>query len=263
MTRLTHADIIKTKAPIVCLTSYTAQVARFVDPLVDLILVGDSLGMVLYGFENTLSVTLDMMIAHGAAVVRSSSQAVVVVDMPYGSYEQSPRQALTNAQRVMQETGCAAVKLEGGADMASTIRLLVQNNIPVMAHIGLMPQAVEKMGGFRIQGKDDASIIQLHKDAKAVEGAGAFCVVIEGTIENVAKDLTAAISIPTIGIGASVDCDGQILVINDLLGLTPKPPKFVKRYAELGAVISSAVGEYAADVRARKFPTADHVFVKK
>ncbi len=263
MNQLTVNDIRKTATPIVCLTAYTAQIARLVDPHVDLILVGDSLGMALYGFDTTLPVTLDMMIAHGAAVVRSASHAVVAVDMPYGSYESSPEQALQNAQRVMRESGCAAVKLEGGAEMAATIRHLTQNGVPVMGHIGLMPQSVEKMGGYKIQGKDADSVTRLHTDAQAVAEAGAFCIVIEGTIESVARDISAVSTVPTIGIGASAACDGQVLVINDLLGLTPKPPRFAKRYAELAPVISDAVSAYAKDVRARRFPAPEHVFGKK
>ena len=183
-------DIVKGRAPVVCLTAYTAPVARLLDPHVDILLVGDSLGMVLYGFENTLPVTLDMMIAHGAAVVRSSTQALVVVDMPYGSYEESPEQALRNAARVMKETGCLAVKLEGGQEMAATIRRFVQNGVPVMGHIGLMPQSVEKMGGFKIQGRDEAQAAKLIADAKAIEAAGAFSIVIEGTVEPVARAIT-------------------------------------------------------------------------
>jgi 3-methyl-2-oxobutanoate hydroxymethyltransferase len=257
-------DFRKGGTPIVCLTAYTAPIARLLDPHVDMMLVGDSLGMTLYGFENTLSVTLDMMIAHGAAVVRSSSQALVVVDMPYGSYEKSPAQALAAAQRVMKETGCMAVKLEGGEEMAATVRLLVQNKIPVVGHVGLMPQSIEKMGGFKIQGKDDVQAAKVKADAEAIADAGAFMIVIEGTIENVARDITQSLSVPTIGIGASVACDGQILVINDILGtFAAFTPKFVKRYAELAPIIEEAVENYANDVRARRFPGPEHTFVKK
>lgn len=257
-------DFTKGGTPIVCLTAYTAPLARILDPHVDLLLVGDSLGMVLYGFENTLSVTLEMMIAHGAAVVRSSSQALVVVDMPYGSYETSPDQALTNAKRIMSETGCTAVKLEGGQEMAAIVAHLVKNNIPVMGHIGLMPQSVEKMGGFKVQGRGEVQAEALKKDAAAIAAAGAFALVIEGTVESVAREITQAVPVPTIGIGASPACDGQILVIDDILGMFDAfTPKFVKRYAELSPVIAEAVEKYAADVRARRFPGPEHVFGSK
>jgi 3-methyl-2-oxobutanoate hydroxymethyltransferase len=261
--RLTVKHFAKGGAPIVCLTAYTAPVARLLDPHVDLLLVGDSLGMVLYGFPDTLSVTLDMMIAHGAAVVRSTSRAFVVVDMPYGGYEASPEQALTNAMRVMKKTRCNAVKLEGGVEMEETIRHLVHNKIPVMAHIGLMPQSVKKMGGYKIQGRDMAQAEKVKADADAVTRAGAFAVVIEGTIEPVAASITKQISIPTIGIGASAACDGQVLVINDLLGLTEKPPRFAKAYANLAGIISEAVETYADEVRTHRFPSPEHCFTNK
>ena len=247
-------------APIVCLTAYTADIARIVDPHVDLLLVGDSLGMVLYGFPTTLPVTLEMMIAHGAAVMRGSARAIVVVDMPYGSYEESPDQALMNATRLMRETGCAAIKLEGGAVMEATIRHLVQNGVPVMGHIGLLPQSVEKTGGYKIQGRDAVSAAQIHNDARAIAAAGAFACVIEGTVEPVARAITAAAPIPIIGIGASAGCDGQVLVINDLLGLTVKPPRFAKRYADLTGTIATAAETYASDVRTRAFPASEHTF---
>ncbi len=263
MTRIKINEITKAKAPIVCLTAYTADIARLLDPHVDLLLVGDSVGMVLYGFPNTLSVTLDMMIAHGAAVVRSTSHAVIVVDLPYGSYEESPQQALQSAARVMKETGCQAVKLEGGQEMAPTIRHLTQNGIPVMGHIGLMPQSIEKMGGFKIQGRDEVQSEKLRSDIRAVADAGAFAIVIEGTVEPLARELTQSISVPTIGIGASAACDGQILVITDVLGLTPKPPRFSKQFAELAPVITKAVETYATDVRARVFPGPEHCFGEK
>jgi 3-methyl-2-oxobutanoate hydroxymethyltransferase len=261
---ITVKDIVKGGKPIVCLTSYTAPMAKIVDPLVDIILVGDSLGMTIYGFENTLPVTIDMMIAHGAAVVRNASHALVVVDMPIGTYEKSPKQALENARRIMKETKCAAVKPEGGVELAPTVRHLVENGVPVMGHVGLMPQSVEKMGGYKIQGRNDEGAKKVMADAKAIADAGAFCVVIEGTLEPVAKDITNAISVPTIGIGASPACDGQVLVIDDILGLfTAFTPKFVKRYAELAPVISAAVGKYAEEVRARKFPEMGHCFLAK
>lgn len=253
-------SITKSDTPIVCLTAYTADVARILDHHADLLLVGDSLGMVLYGFSDTLSVTLDMMIAHGAAVVRGTTSAVIVVDMPIGTYEKSPQQALESAKRIMQETGCAAVKLEGGADMADTIRHLTQNGIPVMGHIGLLPQSVEKMGGYKIQGRDDASAQQLLADAKAITEAGVFAFVIEGTIESVAREITTAVKVPTIGIGASAACDGQVLVIDDVLGLTPKPPRFAKVFANVEPLIAEAARKYAEDVRARRFPAVEHCF---
>ncbi|HEU0118858.1 MAG TPA: 3-methyl-2-oxobutanoate hydroxymethyltransferase [Alphaproteobacteria bacterium] len=257
-------DFNKGGTPIVCLTSYTAPMARLLDRHVDLLLVGDSVGMVLYGFDNTLSVTLEMMIAHGAAVVRSSSRAFVAVDMPYGSYEQSPEQALANAKRIVKETGCGAVKLEGGKDMAATVRLLVENDIPVIGHVGLMPQSIEKMGGFKIQGRNKEQADQVLEDAIAISEAGAFLLVVEGTVEPLAREITARVSIPTIGIGASVACDGQILVIDDLLGTFGTfQPRFAKRYAELAPIISEAVEHYAADVRERRFPGPEHCFPAK
>ncbi|MFQ5784115.1 MAG: 3-methyl-2-oxobutanoate hydroxymethyltransferase [Alphaproteobacteria bacterium] len=247
--------------PLVCLTAYSAPMARLLDPRVDLLLVGDSLGMVLYGFETTLPVTLDMMIAHGAAVVRGSRRACVVVDMPFGSYQESPAAAFRAAARVMAETGCAAVKLEGGEEMAETVGFLVRRGIPVMGHVGLRPQTVNVMGGFRYQGRNQAGAGQILADAEAVAGAGAFAIVVEGTVESVAREVTAGIAAPTIGIGASSGCDGQILVTEDMLGLFAEfTPRFVKRYAELGERISEAVAAYAEDVRARRFPGPEHCF---
>jgi 3-methyl-2-oxobutanoate hydroxymethyltransferase len=258
------SGIVKSETPLVCLTAYTTPMARRLDPYVDILLVGDSLGMVLYGFKNTLPVTLEMMIAHGAAVMRGVTQALVVVDMPYGTYEQSKDQALSNAKRVIEETGCDAVKLEGGETMAETVRHLVDHNIPVMGHIGLMPQSVEKIGGFVIQGRDEREAGTVQKDARAIEAAGAFAIVIEGTVEPLARAITAMLKVPTIGIGASAACDGQILVIDDMLGTFDGfKPRFVKRYADLGAHISEAAESYANDVRARRFPGAEHVFQLK
>ncbi|MDD3371064.1 MAG: 3-methyl-2-oxobutanoate hydroxymethyltransferase [Alphaproteobacteria bacterium] len=262
--KISIKDIVKGNKPIVCLTSYTAPMAKIVDPLVDLILVGDSLGMVVYGFENTLPVTIDMMIAHGAAVVRNAEHALVVVDMPFGTYEHSKEEALKNAQRIMKETGCAAVKPEGGEELAETVRYLVDNGVPVMGHVGLMPQSIEKMGGFKIQGRGDAGAQKVMADAKAIEAAGAFCVVIEGTIEPVAKDITEALTIPTIGIGASPACDGQILVVDDILGMfSAFTPKFAKRYVELAPIVANAVKTYADEVRSGTFPTIGHCFLPK
>ena len=263
--RKTITDIQKSKAsePIVCLTAYTAPIAKILDAECDLLLVGDSLGMVLYGMENTLGVTLEMMTAHGSAVVRGSERACIVVDMPFGTYEESPEQAFRNATRIMRETGCQAVKLEGGADMAPTIEYLTKRNIPVMAHIGLMPQSVVKEGGYKVKGKTSESEAQVIADAHAVEAAGAFSVVIEGTVEDVSAAITQAISIPTIGIGAGVNCDGQILVTDDLLGLLDgHTPKFVKQYADLKSDVARAARAYAADVRSRAFPTAEHTYTR-
>ena len=267
MKRLTIRDIAehKGKTPIVTLTAYTAPMARMLDAHVDILLVGDSLGMVLYGFESTIPVSLDMMIAHGAAVVRGSQQALVVVDMPFGSYQASIEQAFNACARVMKETGAGAVKLEGGEMMAETIAFLTARGIPVMAHVGLQPQQVHALGGYRYQGrtKDDAERIM--RDAKAVAQAGAFAVVLEGVKETVAADITQAIGIPTIGIGASSACDGQVLVSEDMLGLTVSNyvPSFVKQYANLEADIVGAVKNYAKEVRTRKFPSAEFVYGKK
>lgn len=247
--------------PIVSLTAYTAPMAGFLDPHVDFLLVGDSLGMVLYGFDSTLPVTLDMMIAHGAAVVRGSSRACVVVDLPFASYEASPEAAYTAAARVLAETGCAAVKLEGGMAMAETIAFLVARGIPVMAHIGLTPQSSNAFGGFRVQGRDDARAQATRDDARAVTEAGAFAVVIEGVPEKLGREITEDIEIPTIGIGASPACDGQVLVTEDMVGLFGAfTPKFVKRYAELGTEVGDAAAAYASDVRARAFPAPEHCF---
>ena len=250
--------------PIVCLTAYTTQMARWLDPHVDLLLVGDSLGMVLYGFDSTLPVTLDMMIAHGSAVMRGASRACVIVDLPFGSYQASPEQAFHSAARIMSETGASGVKLEGGEVMAETVRYLVQRGIPVCAHVGLMPQAVNVAGGFKATGRSDEAARQVTRDAEAMAEAGAFAVVLEGTLEPVAAAITASISIPTIGIGASPACDGQILVSEDVFGLfSDFTPRFVKRYADLGGRISEAAAAYSADVRARRFPAMEHCFLPK
>lgn len=247
--------------PIVCLTAYTYPIARMLDPHVDLLLVGDSVAMVLHGHATTLGASLEMMIAHGQAVMRGSTKACVVVDMPAGSYEASAADAVASARRIVNETGCQAVKLEGGVDMAAQIAAIVAEGIPVMGHIGLQPQSVEKDGGYKIKGRTRENVEALFRDAEAVEKAGAFSVVIEGTVEAVASDLTRHISIPTIGIGASSDCDGQILVIDDMIGMTvDRVPKFVKEYANLRDTISDAAAHYAAEVRSRAFPGPDHVF---
>ncbi len=247
--------------PIVCLTAYTSLTAVLLDEHVDLLLVGDSLGMVLYGMDSTLGVTLDMMIAHGQAVMRGSRKACVIVDMPFGSYQESPQDAFRNAARVMKKVGCSGVKLEGGVEMAETIRFLVQRGIPVFGHVGLLPQSVNTAGGFRSLGREEKEAEGVLEDALAVAEAGAFATVIEGTVERVAREITEAIPIPTIGIGASPDCDGQILVTEDLVGLfSGFKPKFVKRYAELGESISESAKAYAEDVRARRFPAMEHCF---
>lgn len=250
--------------PIVCLTAYTTQMARWLDPHVDLLLVGDSLGMVVYGFDSTLPVTLDMMIAHGSAVMRGAAHACVIVDLPFGSYQASPEQAFHSAARVMSETGASGVKLEGGEVMAGTVRYLVQRGIPVCAHVGLMPQAVNVAGGFKATGRSDEEARQVTRDAEAMAEAGAFAVVLEGTLEPVAAAITRSISIPTIGIGASPACDGQILVSEDVFGLfSDFTPRFVKRYADLGPRIAEAAAAYSADVKARRFPAMEHCFLPK
>jgi 3-methyl-2-oxobutanoate hydroxymethyltransferase len=263
--RLTAPDILARKGgdPIVCLTSYHAHTARIVDKYCDVILVGDSLGMVMHGMETTVGVTLDMMILQGHAVMRGSRRALVVVDMPFGSYEASKEQAFMSAVRVLKETGCGAIKLEGGKRMAETIQFLVERGVPVMAHVGLTPQSINVLGSFRAQGRDEAEWSRIEEDTIAVAQAGAFSVVIEAVAEPLGKKLTEAVAIPTIGIGASAACDGQILVMEDMLGLTPRVPKFVKRYGDLGPGIEKAIADYAAEVRARRFPAVEHTYPMK
>src|SRR6185369_6667153 len=263
--RLSAPDIRARKggSPIVSLTSYHAHTAALLDKHCDLILVGDSLGMVMHGLETTIPVTLDMMILQGRAVMRGSSRALVVVDMPFGSYEASREQAFTSAARVMKETGCGAIKLEGGRRMADTIAFLVERGIPVMGHVGLTPQSINALGGFRTQGRDPSDWGPIEADAKAVAQAGAFSVVVEAVAEPLAAKITREVAIPTIGIGASPSCDGQILVLEDMLGLSPRAPKFVKRYSDLGPSIDRAVASYAAEVRSRAFPAADHTYAMK
>lgn len=251
---------MKGGTPLVCLTAYTTPMAKIVDAHCDVVLVGDSVGMVLHGLPSTLGVTLDMMILHGRAVRRGVERALMVVDMPFGSYEESPEQAFRNAARLMAETGCAAVKLEGGEPMAETIRFLAARGVPVMAHVGLTPQSVNAFGGYAVQGRG-ADGERVARDAAAVAEAGAFAVVLEKVPEALARRITGEIAVPAIGIGASPACDGQILVVDDMLGaFTDFRPKFVRRYAELGAEADKAVAAYAADVRARRFPAAEHVF---
>jgi 3-methyl-2-oxobutanoate hydroxymethyltransferase len=260
--RLTAPDIRARKGgePIVCLTSYHAHTARLLDRHCDLILVGDSLGMVMHGLETTVPVTLDMMILQGLAVMRGSRRALVVVDMPFGSYEASKEQAFMSAARVLKETGCGAIKVEGGRRMAETIAFLVERGVPVMGHVGLTPQSINTIGSFRAQGRDEADWPPIEDDARAVTQAGAFSMVIEAVAEPLARRITAAVAIPTIGIGGSVACDGQILVLEDMLGLSPRVPKFVRRYGDLGPAIEAAVAAYATDVRARAFPGPDQVY---
>jgi 3-methyl-2-oxobutanoate hydroxymethyltransferase len=263
--RLTAPDIRARKGgdPIVMLTSYHAHTARILDAHCDVILVGDSLGMVMHGLETTIPVTLDMMILQGRAVMRGSRRALVVVDLPFGSYEVSKEQAFTTAARVLKETGCGAIKLEGGQRMAETIRFLAERGVPVMAHVGLTPQAYNALGGFRPQGRDRADWAPIEADARAVADAGAFAVVLEAVAEPLAAAITGNVTIPTIGIGASPACDGQVLVLEDMLGLSPWVPKFVRRYTSLGPSIEAAVAAYAADVRARAFPGPEHVYTLK
>jgi len=260
--RVTAPDIRKRKggAPIVALTAYHAHTARIIDPHVDFLLVGDSLGMVMHGYETTVPVPLDLMVMHAQAVVRGSSRALVVVDMPFGSYEESPPAAFRNAARVMKETGCGAVKLEGGVHMAETVRYLTERGIPVMSHIGLTPQAINTIGNFQPRGRYRSEWAPYEEDAKAVAEAGAFAVVLEALAELLAARITKQIDIPTIGIGASAECDGQILVLEDMLGLSPRVPKFVKEYAQIGAGIEAAVKAFAGDVRTRAFPSDEYTY---
>lgn len=267
MTRKTVSDIKNVKGkdePLVCLTAYTAPMAAIMDEHCDLLLVGDSMGMALYGMDNTLGVTMDMMINHTKAVMRASEQAFILADMPYGTFENSPKQALENAQKLMRETGCGGVKLEVSPDMTDTVSLLVENDIPVVAHIGLRPQMVEKEGGYKVKGKTEDEARALIDQAKEFEKAGAFTILIEGTVASVSAAITAAINVPTIGIGASPACDGQILVTEDMLGaLAMKPPKFAKQYGDLKSVIGEMVESYAHDVRARNFPAEEHLYYPK
>lgn len=246
--------------PIVMLTAYTARMAELLDRHCDVLLVGDSLAQVIYGLPTTLPVTLDMMIAHGAAVVRGSRRALVVVDMPFGSYEESPEQAFRSATRVMQETGAGAIKLEGGETMAPTIAYLTKRGIPVMAHVGLTPQAVNVLGGYGVRGRGNADYSGIMDDAVAVDTAGAFAVVVEAVVEQLADSITETISCPTIGIGASSRCDGQVLVVDDMLGMFERNAKFVKRFDNLASRIETAAGAYAASVRGRQFPETQHLY---
>jgi len=266
MKRLTIPAIRARKGagePLVMLTAYTVRMAQLLDPHCDLLLVGDSLGQVIYGLPSTVPVTLDMMCAHGAAVVRGSFHSVVIVDLPFGSYEAGPEQAFATAARVLKETGAAGIKLEGGETMAETIAFLSRRGVPVMAHIGLTPQSVNALGGYGARGRSDAEEAQILADARAVAEAGAFAVVVEGVLEPIAQAITRDVAIPEIGIGASADCDGQVLVAEDMLGLFERTPRFVKRYGQMAEEVSQAAEAYARDVRARSFPTPDQTYQPK
>lgn len=247
--------------PVVCLTAYTVLTARLLDAHTDLLLVGDSLGMVLYGLETTVGVTLDMMIAHGQAVMRGAKRSCVIVDMPFGSYQESPEMAFRNAARIMKEVGCAGVKIEGGCEMAETVRFLTQRGIPVLGHVGLMPQSVHTAGGFKARGRSEDEAQAILDDAKAIAEAGAFAMVVEGVMEPLARRITDEVDVPTIGIGGSAACDGQILVTEDMAGLfTDFKPKFVKRYMDLGSGIAEAARRYAEEVKSGAFPGPEHCF---
>lgn len=263
--RKTVPDIQSRKAPgsdpIVCLTAYTAPMASLLDPHCDVLLVGDSIAMVIYGHPTTLQADMDMMIRHGQAVMRGSESALVVIDMPFGSYQESKEQAFRNAAILLKETGAAAVKIEGGLEMAETVQYLSQRAIPVMGHIGLRPQAVNALGGFKTQGRDEESARLIIEEAKVIARAGAFAIVLEAVPETLAADVTKAATCPVIGIGASSACDGQILVCDDMLGFsTGKKPKFVKEYAHLAEAITAAAQQYAVDVRSRTFPGQENIY---
>jgi 3-methyl-2-oxobutanoate hydroxymethyltransferase len=263
--RKTVKDIAAAKgaAPLVCLTAYTAPMASLLDEKCDLLLVGDSVGMVVHGLPTTVGVTLDMMILHGQAVMRGSKKAFVVVDMPFGSYEASVEQAFMNAARIMKETGCQAVKIEAGEYAAATVRYLVERGIPVMAHVGLRPQATNVDGGFKARGRTEKERNKVISEAAAADEAGCFAMVIEGVAEDLAAQITKQVSCPTVGIGASATCDGQILVTDDLLGMFDWTPRFVRRYADLRSDIAKAVDGYASDVRARTFPGEKETYTLK
>ncbi len=269
MKRMTVPGILGRKVdgvtadPLVMLTAYTARMAQLLDSHCDMLLVGDSLAQVVYGLPSTLPVSLEMMCAHGAAVVRGSWHSLVIIDMPFGSYEASPQQAFVSAARILQETGAAAVKLEGGEAMAETIAFLSARGIPVVGHIGLTPQAVNALGGYGARGRSKAEADKILADARAIADAGCFAIVIEGVLESIAIAVTEAVACPTIGIGASARCDGQVLVVDDMLGMFDRVARFVKRYDDLGVRISETAGRYAADVRARTFPTADQTYQPK
>jgi 3-methyl-2-oxobutanoate hydroxymethyltransferase len=261
--KIAEGDGFKIEQPIVMLTAYTMRMAQLLDPHCDMLLVGDSLGQVIYGLPSTIPVTLEMMCAHGAAVVRGSWHALVAVDMPFGSYEASPAQAFESASLIMKQTGCAAIKLEGGEAMAPTVRFLSERGIPVIGHVGLTPQAVNMLGGYGARGKEAAEARKIRADATAIADAGAFTIVVEGVMEEIATEITRSVPCPVIGIGASAECDGQVLVTEDMLGLFERTPRFVKRYDDLAARIGEAAQTYAEEVRARSFPTADQTYRPK
>ena len=265
MKRLTVPKLQAMKGgdPIVMLTAYTARMAQLLDPHCDILLVGDSLGQVIYGLPSTVPVSLEMMCAHGAAVVRGSWHAVVAVDMPFGSYEEGPEQAFRSAARILKETGAAAVKLEGGEAMADTVAFLTARGIPVIGHVGLTPQAVNALGGYGARGRSDAEAKKIVADARAVAEAGAFLLVLEGVMEEIAAEATKTVACPTIGIGASPSCDGQVLVTEDMLGLFERTPRFVKRYDDLAGRIEAAASAFAAEVRARAFPGEEQIYRTK
>jgi 3-methyl-2-oxobutanoate hydroxymethyltransferase len=265
MKRLTIPAIRKAKGgtPLVMLTAYTVRTAQLLDPHCDILLVGDSLGQVVYGLPSTVPVTLDMMAAHGAAVVRGSYHSVVVIDMPFGSYEGSPEKAFESAAFILKQTGAAAVKMEGGEAMAPTVRFLTERGIPVMGHVGLTPQAVNVLGGYGARGRDKAEAAKIVADAVAIADAGAFSIVVEGVVEPIAVEITQKVACPTIGIGASAQCDGQVLVAEDMLGLFERTARFVKRYDDLAGRISAAVETYANEVRARTFPGPEQTYAPK
>ncbi|MBS3962414.1 MAG: 3-methyl-2-oxobutanoate hydroxymethyltransferase [Sandarakinorhabdus sp.] len=252
-----------TAEPVVMLTAYTARMAQLLDPHCDMLLVGDSLGQVIYGLDTTVRVTLDMMLAHGAAVVRGSYRSVVVIDLPFGTYEGSPEQAFATSARVLRETGAAAVKMEGGEALAATIEFLVQRGIPVMGHVGLTPQAVNVLGGYGARGRSEAEAKKIAADARAVAQAGAFALVIEGVLEPLARAITADVACPTIGIGASPSCDGQVLVVDDMLGMFERVPRFVRRFDDLASRITAAAQTYAGAVRNRSFPGEAELYQPK
>ncbi len=262
MKRLTVPRIRQRKGgePLVMLTAYTVRMAQLMDPHCDMLLVGDSLAQVIYGLPHTVAVTMEMMALHGAAVVRGSYHAAVIVDMPFGSYEASPELAFTNASRLLKETGAAGVKVEGGKVIAPTIEFLTQRGIPVMGHVGLTPQAVNILGGYGVRGKSAAEARSIVEDAEAVAKAGAFAMVIEGVMEPIAVEITQKVDCPTIGIGASAQCDGQVLVAEDMLGLFDRTPKFVKRFGAMQEHVEDAVKKYAEDVRSRAFPSAEQLY---
>ncbi len=253
----------KGKTPLVMLTAYTVRTAQLLDPHCDMLLVGDSLGQVVYGLPSTVPVTLEMMAAHGAAVVRGSYHAVVVIDMPFGSYEASPEKAFESAAWLLKQTGAAAVKLEGGTAMAPTVKFLTERGIPVMGHVGLTPQAVNVLGGYGARGRTPEEAAKIVADAQSIAEAGAFALVIEGVVEPIAIEITTTIACPTIGIGASAQCDGQVLVAEDMLGMFERTAKFVKRFADIAQTIASAAQTYAEDVRTRAFPGPEQVYAPK